>query len=227
MIPNRAIQSGSVRTRSSFSGVLGFSSNSIRRPPWSIRMIPQAIAECRVQAHLFDDYWEDIGTIGSFYRANMDMTLPLPPFNLFDAESPIYTRPRFLPGSKLLDCHIRSSIITEGCIINGATVTDSVLGIRSRVEHGSRLEGVLMMGADLYQTLDEMQADTARGHPRIGIGPNCTIRKTIVDKNARIGSGVRILNEHGLTHHDGGGWYIRDGVVIVPKNGVIPDGTVI
>ena len=190
-------------------------------------IIPEAISRYRVQAHLFDGYWEDIGTIGSFYRANMEMTLPLPPFNFFDAEAPMYTRPRYLPGSKLLDCHIQSTIIAEGCIINGATITDSIVGIRSRIEHGTRLEGVLMMGADFYQTLDEMQEDTDRGYPRIGVGPNCFIRRAIIDKNARIGSGVRITNDAQHTQLDGEGYAIRDGIVIVPKNGVIADGVVI
>jgi glucose-1-phosphate adenylyltransferase len=190
-------------------------------------IIPRSLADFNVQAHLFDGYWEDIGTIGAFYRANIEMTLPLPPFNFFDAKAPIYTRPRYLPGSKLLDCHIQSSIITEGCIINGATVRDSVIGIRSRIEHGSRLEGVLMMGADEYQTIEEMQSDANRNHPRIGIGPNCHIRRAIIDKDTRIGSGVRILNEEGIKEKDGHGYFIRDNVVIIPKGGVIPDGTVI
>jgi glucose-1-phosphate adenylyltransferase len=190
-------------------------------------IIPGALTHYNVQTHLFDGYWEDIGTIGAFYRANIEMTLPLPPFNVFDSEAPMYTRPRYLPGSKLLDCHIQSSIITEGCIINGATVKDSVIGIRSRVEHDSRLEGVLMMGADFYQTLEELQADIDRGFPRIGIGPNCVIRKAIIDKNARIGTGVQIINEAEHQLLDGDGFSIRDGVVIIPKNGVIPDKTVI
>lgn len=190
-------------------------------------LIPEAISRLNVQAYLFDGYWEDIGTIGAFYRANMEMTLPLPPFNFFDAEAPMYTRPRYLPGSKLLDCHIQSSIITEGCIINGATITDSIIGIRSRIEHGARLEGVLMMGADFYQTLDEMQQDTDRNHPRIGIGRNCHIRRAIIDKDARIGSGVQVLNESRHKEFDGDGYYIRDGITIIPKHGVIADGTVI
>jgi glucose-1-phosphate adenylyltransferase len=190
-------------------------------------IIPGTLSRYNVQGHLFDGYWEDIGTIGAFYRANIEMTLPLPPFNVFDAEAPMYTRPRYLPGSKLLDCHIQSSIITEGCIINGATITDSVIGIRSRIEHGSRLDGVLMMGADFYQNLDELQADINRGYPRIGVGPNCVIRRAIIDKNARIGSGVQILNEAHEKVHDGDGYFIRDGIVIVPKSGVILDGTVI
>ena len=155
------------------------------------------------------------------------MTLPLPPFNVFDSEAPMYTRPRYLPGSKLLDCQVRSSIITEGCILNGATITDSIVGIRSRVEHGVRLDGVLVMGADFYQTLEELQADIDRGFPRIGIGPNCIIRRAIIDKNARIGEGVQILNLAGANDLEGEGYVIRDGIVIVPKNGIIPDGTVI
>jgi glucose-1-phosphate adenylyltransferase len=190
-------------------------------------IIPQVLSKCNVQAHLFDGYWEDIGTIGAFYRANMEMTLPLPPFNFFDAEAPIYTRPRYLPGSKLLDCRIQSSIITEGCIINGATVTDSIVGIRSRIEHGARLEGVLMMGADYYQTIDDMQRDIDASHPRIGVGKNCFIRRAIIDKNARIGAGVQIVNEARASEFEGDGYFIRDGIVIIPKNGIIADGTVI
>jgi glucose-1-phosphate adenylyltransferase len=190
-------------------------------------ILPHALSLFNVQAHLFDGYWEDIGTISAFYRANIEMTLPLPPFNFFDAQAPIYTRPRYLPGSKLLDCRIQSSIITEGCIINGATITDSIIGIRSRVEHGSRLEGVLMMGADFYQTIEEMQADIQQGYPRVGVGPNCYIRRAIIDKNARIGAGVQIVNEARHQNYDGDGYFIRDGIVIVPKHGVIYDSTVI
>jgi glucose-1-phosphate adenylyltransferase len=190
-------------------------------------IIPVALSRYNVQAHLFDGYWEDIGTIGAFYRANLDMTLPLPPFNAFDAESPMYTRPRYLPGSKILDCQIQASIITEGCILNGSIIKNSVIGIRARVEHGSHLDGVLMMGADDYQTIEMMQEDIGAGQPRVGVGQNCFIRKAIIDKNARIGSGVKILNEANRQHHDGDGYFIRDGIVIVPKNGLIADGTVV
>ncbi|HEU4389568.1 MAG TPA: glucose-1-phosphate adenylyltransferase, partial [Blastocatellia bacterium] len=190
-------------------------------------IIPAAVTQKNVQAHLFDGYWEDIGTISAFYSTNIAMTLPLPPFNFFDAEAPIYTRPRFLPGSKLLDCHIQSSIITEGCILNGATITDSIIGIRSRVDLGSRLNGVLMMGADFYQTIEEMDSDAQLGHPRLGVGRNCNIRRAIIDKNARIGSGVQILNEAHHSEYESDNYFIRDGIVIVPKNAVIPDNTVI
>jgi glucose-1-phosphate adenylyltransferase len=190
-------------------------------------LIPGALAKYDVQAHLFDGYWEDIGTIGAFYRANLALTHPLPAFNFFDTQAPMYTRARFLPGSKMLDCQIRSSFITEGCIINGANVTDSIVGIRSRIGHGSRLEGVLMMGADFYQTLEDLQRDIDRGHPRVGVGANCTIRRAILDKNARIGAGVQIINRDGRTEEDGDGYNIRDGIVIIPKDGVIEDGRVI
>src|ERR1044072_3189133 len=191
------------------------------------KIIPEALSRYNVQAHLFDGYWEDIGTISAFYRANLDMTLPLPPFNAFDAESPMYTRPRYLPGSKILDCQVQASIITEGCILNGSTIKNSVIGIRARVEHGSHLDGVLMVGADYYQTIEKMQEDIGAGNPRVGVGQNCFIRKAIIDKNARIGSGVKILNEANRQHFDGDGYFIRDGIVIVPKNGLIADGTVV
>jgi glucose-1-phosphate adenylyltransferase len=190
-------------------------------------VIPAALSRVNVQAHLFDGYWEDIGTIGSFYRANLAMTLPLPPFNFFDGESPIYTRPRYLPGSKLLDCHIQSSIVGEGCILDGANIRDSVIGIRSRVKHGTRLEGVLMMGADIYQTLDELQSDMDDGLPTVGVGPGCNIRRAIIDKNARIGSEVQILNEAEVTNYDGASYFIRDGIVIIAKNAILMDKTVI
>jgi glucose-1-phosphate adenylyltransferase len=190
-------------------------------------VIPQAIQNFNVQAYLFSGYWEDIGTIKAFYQANMDMTRPLPDFNFFDAEAPIYTRPRFLPGSKILNSEISQSIITEGCIINDARITGSIIGIRSRIEHGSVMEDTLMMGADFYQSLDELADDQANNRMRIGVGENSHIRKAIIDKDARIGSNVRLLNEAGVENADGPGYYIRDGIIIVPKGGVVADGTVV
>ena len=190
-------------------------------------IIPEALSRYNVQAYLFDGYWEDIGTISSFYKANLDMTLPLPPFNAFDAESPMYTRPRYLPGSKILDCTIQASIITEGCIMNGAVIRNSVIGIRSRIEHGTQMDGVLMMGADHYQTIEMMQTDIRANKPRVGVGHNCVIRRAIIDKNARIGSNVKILNEANRQHHDGNGYFIREGIVVIPKNSIVEDGTVV
>lgn len=190
-------------------------------------LIPDAIERFNVQAHLFTGYWEDIGTIKAFYRANMEMTRPLPAFNFFDAEAPIFTRPRFLPGSKILNSQMQSSIITEGCIVNDARVSGSIIGIRSRIENGSTVEDTLMMGADFYQTLDELAYDQQHQRTRIGIGPNTHVRKAIIDKNARIGANVRLVNDQGIENADGPGYYIRDGIIIVPKNGIVADGTTI
>ncbi|HZS09861.1 MAG TPA: glucose-1-phosphate adenylyltransferase [Blastocatellia bacterium] len=192
-------------------------------------VIPAAINKYDVQAFLFDGYWEDIGTISSFYHANLDMASILPKFNLFDVDAPIYTRARFLPGSKLIDCQVRDSIISEGCILNRVWIDHSVIGIRSRIENYSRIEHSLIMGADYYQTLDELEMERRHGIPWMGIGENTIIRKALVDKNVRIGSNVRILNEAGRENSDSenGTYYIRDGIVIIPKNVTITDGTII
>jgi glucose-1-phosphate adenylyltransferase len=192
-------------------------------------IIPGSIHKYNVQAYLFDGYWEDIGTIGAFYKANLDMTTALPPFNLFDAEAPLLTRSRYLPPSKIDDCEIRNSIISEGCIINGARINNSLIGLRSRLGNGSQIEASYMMGADYYQTLEAMQVDLEAGRPWIGVGQGTIVRRAIVDKNARIGAGVRLLNEAGIEEADGpnGSYYIRDRIIIVPKNGLIPDGTVV
>src|SRR5437762_2453367 len=192
-------------------------------------VIPGSIHKYNVQAYLFDGYWEDIGTIGAFYKANLDMTTAIPPFNLFDAEAPLFTRSRHLPPGKIDNCEIRHSIVSEGCIINGAKINNSLIGLRSRLGNGSQLEASYIMGADYYQTLEDMQADIAAGRPWIGVGEGSIIRRAIIDKNARIGAGVRLLNEAGVEEADGpdGSYYIRDRIIIVPKNGLIPDGTVV
>jgi glucose-1-phosphate adenylyltransferase len=192
-------------------------------------VIPGSIHKYNVQAYLFDGYWEDIGTIGAFYKANLDMTTAIPPFNLFDAEAPLLTRSRYLPPSKIDDCEIRNSIVSEGCIINGAKINNSLIGLRSRLGNGSQVEASYMMGADYYQTLEDMQVDIEAGRPWIGIGEGTIVRRAIIDKNARIGARVRLLNEAGVEEADGpnGSYYIRDRIIIVPKNGLIPDGTVV
>lgn len=192
-------------------------------------IIPEAIKRHNVQAFLFKGYWEDIGTISAFYKANLDMTSPLPKFNFFDAESPIYTRARYLPGSKVENCHVRDSIIGDGSIINGAEIAGSIVGVRCRIANGARIEASFLMGADYYQSIEDMRADIATGIPPIGIGENTLIRHAIVDKNARIGSHVRLLNEHNLEHLDrpDEGYYIRDHIIIVPKNSIVMDSTVI
>jgi glucose-1-phosphate adenylyltransferase len=190
-------------------------------------VIPAAIGSYKVQAFLFDGYWEDIGTISSFYHANLDMASIMPKFNLFNADAPIFTRPRYLPSTKFVDCEIKDTLVSEGCILNRVSLSHCVIGIRSRIESHTRLEHTLMMGADYYQNLQELADDRKDGLPWIGIGENTTIRKAIIDKNVRIGSNVKILNEAGLEHFDGGNYFIREGIVIIPKGATITDGTII
>jgi glucose-1-phosphate adenylyltransferase len=192
-------------------------------------VIPAAIRAGHVQAFMFDGYWEDIGTIGAFYRANLDLTSKIPKFNLFDSEAPVYTRARYLPPSKIEDSQINDSIVSDGCIINGAKVTSSVIGLRSRISKGVQIEASFMMGADFYQTFEDMRRDLGTGLPRVGIGEGTVVKRAIIDKNARIGTNARLLNEAGTTATDGpnGSYFIRDGIILVPKNAVIADGTVI
>lgn len=191
-------------------------------------VIPGAIDRYNVQAFLFNGYWEDIGTIAAFYKANLDMTAAIPPFNLFDADAPMLTRARYLPPSKIDNCEIRDSIISDGCIINGAKISGSVIGLRIRIGEGAQIESSYIMGADYYQTLEDMSADREAKRPRLGIGEGSIIRRAIIDTNARIGSGVRLVNEAGIENADGegGSYYIRDRIIIVPKNATVKDGTV-
>ncbi len=192
-------------------------------------VIPGAITRQHVQAFGFNGYWEDIGTIGAFYRANLDLTSLIPKFNLFDAEAPVYTRARYLPPSKIGESDIRDSIVSDGCIINGAKIKRTVIGLRSRIAKGVLIEESFIMGADYYQTLDEIRAERGGEKPLVGIGENSIVRRAIIDKNARIGSGVRLLNEARVSYADGadGSYYIRDGIIIVTKNAVIKDGTIV
>jgi glucose-1-phosphate adenylyltransferase len=190
-------------------------------------VIPWAIGEMRVQAHFFRGYWEDVGTIGSYFDANLQLCDPIPPFDFYDATRRVYTHPRLLPATKVEGCSMRRTLLSEGCILMGAEIERSVIGIRSRVGRGTRIEDALVLGADEYESLEEIDRAQAKGLPPVGIGEDCHIRRAIIDKNARVGRGVRILNEAGEQEKDGESWFIRDGIVIVPKGGVIPDGTVL
>jgi len=190
-------------------------------------IIPKAIGEARVQAHVFRGYWEDVGTIGSYFQANLALTGPMPPFDFYDVRQPVYSHPRFLPATKVEGCTLRAALVSEGCILMGAEIERSVIGIRSRIGQGTRLRDTLMLGADYYETLQDIERAQARGLPPVGIGADSVIERAIVDKNARIGRGVRIVNAAGVQSADGSGHFIRDGIVIVSKGGVIPDGTVI
>jgi glucose-1-phosphate adenylyltransferase len=190
-------------------------------------VIPKAIGDMRVQAHFFKGYWEDVGTIGSYFEANLQLCDPMPPFDFYDAARQVYTHPRFLPATKVEGCALRATLVSEGCILMGAEIERSVVGIRSRIGQGTRVRNSLVLGADYYESLEEIDRAQAKGLPPVGIGADCVIERAIVDKNARVGRGVRILNEAGVQEADGDGYYVRDGIVIVPKGGVLADGTVI
>src|SRR5512143_1877397 len=171
-------------------------------------VIPKAIGEMRVQAHFFRGYWEDVGTIGSYYEANLQLCDPMPPFDFYDFARPVYTHPRFLPSTKVESCSLRRALVSEGCILMGAEVERSILGIRSRVGQGTRIKDSLVLGADYYEPLEEIDRASARGLPPLGIGAESVIERAIVDKNARVGRGVRILNEGGVKERDAEGYYI-------------------
>ena len=192
-------------------------------------IIPSAIEKYNVQAHLFKDYWEDIGTIRAFYDANLDLASPLPKFNFFNTEAPIYTRSRYLPPSKVHNCDIDNSMISEGCILNGVYARNSIMGLRSRIDHGSRIENSIIMGSDFFESIEEIQKNINRGVPPIGIGQNTVIRRAIIDKNTRIGSNVQLVNKDNVETADGenGCYYIREGIIIVPKNATVKDGTIV
>jgi glucose-1-phosphate adenylyltransferase len=190
-------------------------------------VIPAAVPRLRVQAHVHEGYWEDVGTIASYYEANLALTSPRPAFSFWDAHKPIYTHPRFLPATKISSCDIVESLISEGCFIEKARIERSVIGIRSRIADGARIRNSLVLGADLYESAHDLERQSREGVPAIGIGAGTIIEKAIVDKNARVGRNVRIVNEGGDRERDAANYHIRDGIVLIPKGAVIPDGTVI
>ena len=190
-------------------------------------IIPNAITTHRVFSYVYQGYWEDIGTIRSFFEANLDSTSELPKFNFFDMESPIYTRARFLPASKINGAGIDHAVISDGCIISWAQISQSMIGIRSIINPGSRLHRVVLMGNDYFESQESIDENTKDGIPPIGIGSNCRIEEAIIDKNARIGNNVVISPKDKPDHMDGDNFYVRDGIVVIPKNAIIKDDTVI
>lgn len=190
-------------------------------------IIPKAIATHRVYSSVFQGYWEDIGTIRSFFEANLDVTSELPRFNFFDMSAPIFTRPRFLPASKVNGAEIDHAIISDGCIINHAKITHSIVGIRTVVGAGTFLHRTIVLGCDYFESETSILQNESAGRPRLGIGANSRIENAIIDKNARIGNNVVLSPANKPENMDHELYYIRDGVVIIPKGGVIPHGTVI
>ena len=190
-------------------------------------IIPESIHKYRVMSYPFFGYWTDIGTVRSFYEANLDLTSTLPKFNFYSSRNPIYTRARLLPGSKVNECNLHQSVISEGCFLNGADIRHSIIGLRSRIGSGTTITHSYIMGADDYETVDEIEGNVRNGQPNIGIGSNSIISNAIVDTNARIGNNVKIINAEGLEYFDSANYYVRDRIVVIPKGAVLASGTVI
>ena len=190
-------------------------------------IIPMAIKKSKVQSYVYTGYWEDIGTIRSFYEANLDLTRINPKFNFYDEDQPIYTHPRNLPPSKLNKAEMNRSLATEGCVITNAVINDSIIGVRTIIESGTELNGVVCMGSDSYENEEQKKLTTERGIPHLGIGRNCKIANTIIDKNARIGDNCQI-GVSGKVYEDGehGNFYTSNGIIVIRKNAVIPSGTI-
>ena len=185
-------------------------------------VIPGALDHYKVRSYLYRGYWADVGNIKSFYEANVMLGRPGAPFRFWDPRQPIYTHLRHLPGSRLTDCRVRDSIVADGCFLDRCEIAGSVVGIRSHIHSGSRVQRSVLLGADVYEdgTPDPKL-------PALGIGRDVVLDRVVIDKNARIGDGARLVNEAGIDHADGDGYYIRSGIIVVPKGGIIRPGTVV
>jgi glucose-1-phosphate adenylyltransferase len=190
-------------------------------------IIPHAIKSHDLRAFIFQGYWEDIGTIRSFFEANLDLVSELPRFNFFDMNAPIYSRPRFLPGSKINGAEIDHVVISDGCIVNHARIRNSIIGLRTVIGNGTELNRVVTMGSDFYETDESVKQHHREGLPHLGIGEHCKIENAIIDKNARIGNNVQISPAGKPESVDHELYYVRDGIIIIPKNAVIRHGMVI
>jgi glucose-1-phosphate adenylyltransferase len=191
-------------------------------------VIPALLGKKKLFAHIFEGYWEDIGTVKAFFEANLALAQPLPPFNFFDATVPVYTHYEYLPASKLNKCAVDNVVVADGCIVTDSKLKHSLLGIRTYIGEGSDLEDVIVMGADYYETPEQIASNLSRGSPHLGVGRNCRIRRAIIDKNTRIGDDSR-LSPVGKPDgaYVGGAVVIRDGILVVPKGAQIPPGTVV
>ncbi len=190
-------------------------------------IIPSSIEEYKVASYQYDGYWTDIGNIYSFFEANLALTQEIPDFNLFDNDNPVFTRARMLPPAKISGTTLERTILAEGSIILASRVENSVIGIRTRIGHGTTIVSCYIMGSDYYETLDEMKQAAEMGVPKIGIGERCYIKNTIIDKNCRIGNDVRINGGQHLPNSDHALYTVKDGIVVVKKGAILPDGFVI
>lgn len=187
-------------------------------------IIPGSIAELKVQSHIFKGYWEDVGTIRSYYEANLGLCQPVPHFDFYDVKTPVHTRARALAATKIEGARMTNALVSEGSIIVDAEIERALIGIRSRIGRGCVIRNSLILGADFYE---RDTPDPASGKPAIGIGDSSVIETAIIDKNARVGRNVRLVNESKQEHADGPCWHIRDSIIIVPKDTIVPDGTVV
>jgi len=190
-------------------------------------IIPKSIETYKVSSYIFQGYWEDIGTIRAFFEANLDLAAELPRFNFFDMSAPIFSRPRFLPGSKINGAQIDHAVVSDGCIINQAKISNSIVGLRMLVGPGTELHRVVALGCDYFESKESIEQHERTGAPRVGIGSGCRIENAIIDKNARVGNNVIISPAGKPENFDHPLYFIRDGIVIIPKSGMIPHGTVI
>lgn len=190
-------------------------------------IIPNSIVSFKVASYQYEGYWTDIGNIHSFFEANLSLTDDIPPFNLFDNNKTVYSRARMLPPAKISGTTLEKTIIAEGSIINASRIEQSVVGIRSRIGHGTTIVNTYIMGNDYYETIDEMEVNTKKGLPMIGIGERCYIKDAIIDKNCRIGNDVRINGGKHLANTDHSLYTVKDGIIVVKKMAVLPDGFVI
>jgi glucose-1-phosphate adenylyltransferase len=185
-------------------------------------LIPGALQKYRVTPYLYRGYWADVGTIESFYDANVMLGRSAAPFRFWDPKYPIYTHLRHLPGSRLTDCEVHDSLVCDGCYLDRCDIEDSVIGIRMHIQTGTRIAHSVLLGADMYE-----DGPPLNGQPALGIGRDVILNRVIVDKNARIGDRARLVNERAIDNADGDGYYIRGGIIVVPKGGIIPAGTVV
>ncbi len=190
-------------------------------------VIPGLLHSKRMMAYVFDGYWEDIGTVGSFWECNLSLTDPVPPFDFFDGQNPVYTHSRYLPTSKLNGTRVRHVLMADGAIVDDSELERCVIGVRSVIRQGTRLENVVMMGADFFERPDDLTSNNNAQRPHVGVGENCVIRNAIIDKNARIGAGCR-LSPRGLPEKwETPALFVRDGVIVVKKGAVVSPGTVV
>jgi glucose-1-phosphate adenylyltransferase len=190
-------------------------------------IIPSSIKEYKVASYQYEGYWTDIGNIYSFFEANLALTQDIPPFNLFDNSKAVYTRARMLPPAKISGTTLEKTIIAEGCIINASRVENSVIGIRTRIGYGTTVVSSYIMGSDFFETLEDMNNSVSKGLPKLGIGERCYIRNAIIDKNCRIGNDVRINGGHHLPNSDHSLYTVKDGIIVIKKGAILPDGFVI